>query len=214
MGQEKRLSKWYFGGLAVTGAATCTHPLDTIKTLLQTPHPTSCANPHFKGPSIIGQPKDVAIAVASRLYRVQQPDGTMKFKQMGLVQQTATIVRARGILSLYRGLPACCLWTLTSATTRFGIYDVWKQKKNARGEPSLFYQRVYMSIFGGSCAAIVGNAPDIVKIRMQNDLKLPGTAIRSIIYILYRAYLVLTTPIQNFQYVVISPVIISRGSET
>ena len=214
MGQEKRMSKWYFGGLAVTGAATCTHPLDTIKTLLQTPHPTSCANPHFRGPSIIGQPKDVAIAVASRLYRVQQPDGTMKFKQMGLVQQTATIIRARGVFSLYRGLPACCLWTLTSATTRFGIYDVWKQKKNFRREQIVFYERLYMSIFAGSCAAIVGNAPDVVKIRMQNDLKFPGTAIRNTIHIFHSAYLVWETPKQSLQCIVIISIIESSGSET
>lgn len=33
---EKRLSRWYFGGLASAGAACCTHPLDLIKVHLQT----------------------------------------------------------------------------------------------------------------------------------------------------------------------------------
>ncbi|XP_034044954.1 mitochondrial dicarboxylate carrier [Thalassophryne amazonica] len=33
---EKRMSRWYFGGLASTGAACCTHPLDLIKVHLQT----------------------------------------------------------------------------------------------------------------------------------------------------------------------------------
>ncbi|XP_071443757.1 mitochondrial dicarboxylate carrier isoform X1 [Hetaerina americana] len=32
----KRLSKWYFGGLASAGAACCTHPLDLLKVHLQT----------------------------------------------------------------------------------------------------------------------------------------------------------------------------------
>ena len=178
MGRDKRMSRWYFGGVAATGAAVCTHPLDTIKTILQTPHPTSCANPHFRGPSNIGQPKAAEIAVASNLHRYQQADGTWRFKQMGLVQQTVVIVRAQGVRSLYRGLPASCLWLLSSATTRFGIYEVWKQKKNPCGEQIAFYERVYMSIVAGTCGGIVGNAPDIVKIRMQNDLKLPGTAYR------------------------------------
>jgi dicarboxylate transporter 10 len=31
---EKRLSRWYFGGLASSGAAIVTHPLDLIKVLL------------------------------------------------------------------------------------------------------------------------------------------------------------------------------------
>ena len=30
-GEVKRLSRWYFGGLASAGAACCTHPLDLIK---------------------------------------------------------------------------------------------------------------------------------------------------------------------------------------
>uniref|UniRef100_A0A8P4KAS6 Mitochondrial dicarboxylate carrier n=1 Tax=Dicentrarchus labrax TaxID=13489 RepID=A0A8P4KAS6_DICLA len=35
-GQKKRMSRWYFGGLASCGAACCTHPLDLIKVHLQT----------------------------------------------------------------------------------------------------------------------------------------------------------------------------------
>ncbi|KAG7270773.1 hypothetical protein CRUP_019413 [Coryphaenoides rupestris] len=33
---EKRVSRWYFGGIASCGAACCTHPLDLIKVHLQT----------------------------------------------------------------------------------------------------------------------------------------------------------------------------------
>uniref|UniRef100_A0A6I8SNK5 Solute carrier family 25 member 10 n=1 Tax=Xenopus tropicalis TaxID=8364 RepID=A0A6I8SNK5_XENTR len=33
---ERRVSRWYFGGLASCGAACCTHPLDLIKVHLQT----------------------------------------------------------------------------------------------------------------------------------------------------------------------------------
>ncbi|EEB13332.1 mitochondrial dicarboxylate carrier, putative [Pediculus humanus corporis] len=33
---EKKLSRWYFGGLASAGAACCTHPLDLLKVQLQT----------------------------------------------------------------------------------------------------------------------------------------------------------------------------------
>ncbi|PNF25557.1 Mitochondrial dicarboxylate carrier [Cryptotermes secundus] len=34
--REKKLSRWYFGGLASAGAACCTHPLDLLKVHLQT----------------------------------------------------------------------------------------------------------------------------------------------------------------------------------
>uniref|UniRef100_A0A9J7Y1L0 Mitochondrial dicarboxylate carrier n=1 Tax=Cyprinus carpio carpio TaxID=630221 RepID=A0A9J7Y1L0_CYPCA len=33
---EKRMSRWYFGGIASCGAACCTHPLDLLKVHLQT----------------------------------------------------------------------------------------------------------------------------------------------------------------------------------
>ncbi|XP_053850382.1 mitochondrial dicarboxylate carrier [Vidua macroura] len=33
---ERRVSRWYFGGLASSGAACCTHPLDLLKVHLQT----------------------------------------------------------------------------------------------------------------------------------------------------------------------------------
>ncbi|XP_064180835.1 mitochondrial dicarboxylate carrier-like [Anguilla rostrata] len=33
---EKRISRWYFGGIASCGAACCTHPLDLVKVHLQT----------------------------------------------------------------------------------------------------------------------------------------------------------------------------------
>uniref|UniRef100_A0A1B6CW85 Mitochondrial dicarboxylate carrier n=1 Tax=Clastoptera arizonana TaxID=38151 RepID=A0A1B6CW85_9HEMI len=36
MTETKKLSRWYFGGLASAGAACCTHPLDLLKVHLQT----------------------------------------------------------------------------------------------------------------------------------------------------------------------------------
>ena len=177
----KRMSKWYFGGIAVTCAGMCTHPLDTIKTILQTPHPTVCVNPHFKsrftGATLHDQ-KSPLMAVASKLHRYRAEDGTVKFKEMGFVRQTVVIVRTQGIRSLYNGLPALMLWTITSATMRFGVYELLKQRKCPRGEKVLFYQRVYMAMCGGVCGGIVGNPFDTVKTRMQNDIKLPGRLYR------------------------------------
>ncbi|XP_018898252.1 mitochondrial dicarboxylate carrier [Bemisia tabaci] len=34
--RNKKVSRWYFGGLASAGAACCTHPLDLLKVMLQT----------------------------------------------------------------------------------------------------------------------------------------------------------------------------------
>ncbi|CAL4060204.1 unnamed protein product [Meganyctiphanes norvegica] len=36
MSDQKRIARWYFGGMASCGAACCTHPLDLLKVHLQT----------------------------------------------------------------------------------------------------------------------------------------------------------------------------------
>ena len=35
---EKRIARWYFGGLASSGAALFTHPLDLIKVYIEIGH--------------------------------------------------------------------------------------------------------------------------------------------------------------------------------
>ena len=101
-------------------------------------------------------------------------NGWVQHREMGFFRQTIVIIRAQGVRSLYRGIMGTVLWLITSATTRFGLYEFWKQKKSPNGEQILFYQRVYMAVLTGMCGGVVGNPFDVVKIRMQNDLKLPG----------------------------------------
>merc|ERR1712110_1190067 len=36
--ETRRMNRWYFGGLSATSAAVCTHPLDLLKTVVQTPN--------------------------------------------------------------------------------------------------------------------------------------------------------------------------------
>ena len=146
----ERRARWYFGGVATTMAACCTHPLDTIKTILQTPHPAVCVNPHFKtgmGMNLVG--------MATKLQRNKQADGRVQYKEIGLIRQTVVIIKARGIHSLYRGIMGTILWCMFSATTRYGLYEFWKQKKSPHGEQILFYQRVYMAVCTGMCLSLI-----------------------------------------------------------
>ena len=117
--------------------------------------------------------------MATKLQRNTASDGKTRYREMGFLRQTVVIVRAQGIRSLYKGIMGTVLWLLTSATTRFGLYDFWKQKKSPHGEQILFYQRVYMATLTGVCGGIVGNPFDVVKVRMQNDIKLPGIKSRT-----------------------------------
>lgn len=105
---EKKVSRWYFGGLASGGAACFTHPLDLLKVTLQT-----------------------------------QQEG-----KLSILQLTGKIIRQQGIFALYNGLSASLLRQLTYSTTRFGIYEIGKQKL---GDNSGFVERIVLA--GGAGAA-------------------------------------------------------------
>ena len=123
---EQRVSKWYFGGLASAGAACCTHPLDLLKVHLQTA--TSKAKPGTTS-------------------------GTAK---TGLISITMVIVKNQGILALYNGLTASLLRQLTYSTTRFGIYEVAKQKISVQGQQIPLSQAIILAGFSGAAGGFIG----------------------------------------------------------
>ena len=94
--------------------------------------------------------------------------------KLGLVRQTMLIVRTGGIGALYNGLQASMLRQMFHSTTRYGIYEVLKQKKCPHGEKISLMERIAMATFSGTLGGMVGTPPDVVKIRMQNDVKLPS----------------------------------------
>jgi len=49
---------------------------------------------------------------------------TQQDGKIGIVRQTANIIKADGILALYNGLSASLVRQLTYSTTRFAIYEV------------------------------------------------------------------------------------------
>ena len=93
--------------------------------------------------------------------------------KLGLVRQTLMIVKTGGIGALYNGLQASMLRQMFHSTTRYGIYEVMKQTKCPHGEKISLIERIAMATFSGTLGGMVGTPPDVVKIRMQNDVKLP-----------------------------------------
>ncbi|CAG2105116.1 unnamed protein product [Medioppia subpectinata] len=93
--------------------------------------------------------------------------------QVGLVANTLVIVRSEGVLALYNGLTASLLRQLTYSTTRFGIYEVVKQKLSPNGDQIPLSQRVILAGVSGAAGGFIGTPADMVNVRMQNDIKLP-----------------------------------------
>ena len=169
------MNRWYFGGLAATSAAICTHPLDLLKTIVQTPDPQAarkvahgraCHSTIFYAYSAQGYKVLPSPAIAGAAASGE----TVK---LGLVRQTVMIVKTGGIGALYNGLQASMLRQMFHSTTRYGIYEVMKQKKCPHGEKISLIERIAMATFSGTLGGMVGTPPDVVKIRMQNDVKLP-----------------------------------------
>ena len=138
---ETRQNRWYFGGLAASGAICFTHPLDLLKVHLQ----TSNALENTKTTSQV---------------------------RISLFRRTINIIRSQGALALYNGISASILWQLTNSTTRFGIYEVCKQRLIQNEGTPPFSKLVVIAGISGAFGGFVGNPPDIVKVRMQNDIKL------------------------------------------
>lgn len=133
MTSDNRVAKWYFGGVASAGAACCTHPLDLLKVHLQTA--TSKAQ---MGP-------------------------TSGSGHVGLVGNTLVIIRNQGPLALYNGLTASLLRQLTYSTTRFGIYEVAKQRVATKGEQIPFFTTVLLAGVSGAAGGLIGLSLNLQK---------------------------------------------------
>ena len=139
---RNRKNRWFFGGLAASGAICFTHPIDLLKVHLQT---------------------------SNTLEKIH----TDSKKGSGLLRNTAQIIRTQGGRAMFNGLSASILWQLTNSTTRFGIYEVAKNNLSGDEGSPPFERLLVIAGVSGLCGGFVGNPPDIVKVRMQNDVKLP-----------------------------------------
>lgn len=140
-GESKRVSRWYFGGLASAGgektsfdkmlrstnslpgkcipAACFTHPLDLLKVTLQT-----------------------------------QQEG-----KLSVLQLTGKVIRTQGVLALYNGISASLMRQLTYSTTRFGIYEMSKQHF---GKDIGFVGTILLAGSSGAAGGFIGTPADLV----------------------------------------------------
>lgn len=73
---------------------------------------------------------------------------TQQEGKLSILQLTGKIIRTQGIFALYNGLSASLLRQLTYSTTRFGIYEIGKQKL---GSNAGFTEKILLA--GGAGAA-------------------------------------------------------------
>ncbi|KAF8541030.1 putative mitochondrial dicarboxylate carrier [Trichophaea hybrida] len=88
-------------------------------------------------------------------------------QSVGMAKTAVNIIRHEGVMAMYSGLSASLLRQATYSTTRFGVYDMMKNRSQTPGEQIGFGKLLFM--VGG----LAGNPADVINVRMQQDLANP-----------------------------------------
>jgi len=113
---------------------------------------------------------------------------TQQAQKMSLKQLTIKIWSSDGFFGFFNGLSASLLRQMTYQAPRFGVYQVLKRQIEKDNKPIHFYEKVLLGGFAGICGGITGSPADLIKVRMQNDMKLPKNMRRNYKHVLDGVY--------------------------
>ncbi|KAA8492550.1 Mitochondrial 2-oxoglutarate/malate carrier protein [Porphyridium purpureum] len=85
---------------------------------------------------------------------------------------TRNIVRNEGVLTLYKGLSAGILRQVFYATSRFGLFEVFRDQLAKYRETDLL-SRLIVGVASGGAAAFISCPAEVSLVRMSNDASLP-----------------------------------------
>lgn len=95
------------------------------------------------------------------------------YKPQAFPAFAANNVRAKGFLSLYDGLTAGTTRQIFYATSRFGLFEVFRDAiGESRGQVGPL-ERVAAGLSSGACAAMISCPAEVSLVRMSNDSSLP-----------------------------------------
>lgn len=84
----------------------------------------------------------------------------------------SSLIKAEGFTSLYAGLSAGCLRQVFYATSRYGLFETFRDAL-AKYRETDFAQRFATASVAGGCAAIISCPIEVCLVRMSNDASLP-----------------------------------------
>jgi solute carrier family 25 oxoglutarate transporter 11 len=94
-------------------------------------------------------------------------------KPAGFFSFTRDMLRAEGVNSLYAGLGAGCLRQVFYATSRYGLFETFRDMM-AKYRKTDFAQRFGTAAVAGGCAALISCPIEVCLVRMSNDASLPA----------------------------------------
>ena len=81
-------------------------------------------------------------------------------------------IKKDGIVSLYNGLSAGILRQIFYATSRFGLFEIFRDEM-AKYRPTDFLSRLVTGASAGACAAFISCPAEVTLVRISNDATLP-----------------------------------------
>lgn len=84
-----------------------------------------------------------------------------------------SLVQSEGVSSLYRGLSAGIARQVFYATSRMGLYEVFRDQLAMYREVDL-WGRIGAGCLSGACAALISCPAEVSLVRMSNDNALPA----------------------------------------
>ncbi|XP_056467879.1 mitochondrial uncoupling protein 2-like [Gadus chalcogrammus] len=98
--------------------------------------------------------------------------GSLRYK--GVFGTISTMVRTEGARSLYSGLVAGLQRQMSFASVRIGLYDSMKQVYTRGSDNAGIGARLLAGCTTGGLAVAVAQPTDVVKVRFQAQVRLPG----------------------------------------
>eukprot|EP01061_Rhynchopus_euleeides_P045696 TRINITY_DN8341_c0_g1_i1.p2 TRINITY_DN8341_c0_g1~~TRINITY_DN8341_c0_g1_i1.p2 ORF type:complete len:311 (+),score=116.95 TRINITY_DN8341_c0_g1_i1:157-1089(+) len=95
-------------------------------------------------------------------------------EKKSLSRYAADTVKAEGMGALYKGLGAGIVRQIFYATSRFGLFEVFRDNiAEMRGGEVDFFTRIVAGSVSGGCAALISCPAEVSLVRMSNDSALP-----------------------------------------
>mmetsp|Transcript_3190 Transcript_3190/g.9725 ORF Transcript_3190/g.9725 Transcript_3190/m.9725 type:complete len:304 (-) Transcript_3190:1175-2086(-) len=101
-----------------------------------------------------------------------------KPSSMNFVGFTREVVSSEGVSALYRGLSAGVVRQVFYATSRFGLFETFRDML-AKYRETDFLSRLTVGMASGACAAYISCPAEVSLVRMSNDNALPASQRRN-----------------------------------
>ena len=90
----------------------------------------------------------------------------------GFLSFSSELISKEGVSSLYAGIGAGCLRQVFYATSRYGLFETFRDTL-AKYRKTDFAQRFMTASVAGGCAAVISCPVEVCLVRMSNDAALP-----------------------------------------